>query len=184
MFTPRNSITFVCLFMLVLLSPGLAYADLESDLRDCASIRQDAARLACFDGLSEGFGAAAVVADVQPQAEAEVSATPAAAANESPASVGPPVQSLSDDVGRAATGPTAARDKQKESWSAAVTGCDEAVDGKMLFYFENGQIWKQSKSRRVSVKDCAVQATLEKDLFGFKMELAGYDRTIRVRRIR
>ncbi|MEM8817413.1 MAG: hypothetical protein AAGE85_16435, partial [Pseudomonadota bacterium] len=132
MFTPRNSITFVCLFMLVLLSPGLAYADLESDLRDCASIRQDAARLACFDGLSEGFGAAAVVADVQPQAEAEVSATPAAAANESPAAVGPvaarPTSSLNDCTG----GPTDAGDSFAAAagvadTSASACGCTSAT---------------------------------------------------------
>ena len=167
MLMPRKSSVRSGLSMLILLAPGMVVADLDRELRDCAAIADDTSRLECFDRLAESRARPAV-----PPVAAE------------PASAAAGAQALNDEVGRIARRAPDGGKRPRESWVADVDRCEEAVDGKMLFFFENGQIWKQTKSRRVSIEDCRVEATLTKDMFGFKMSLAGYDRTVRVRRIR
>ena len=185
MLMPRKSSARSGLLMLILFAPGLVVADLDRELRDCAAIADDMSRLECFDRLAQSREqpAAPPVA-----AEPATAPTPApvasSAAAPEPAPAVDEAQALDDEVGRTARRAPDGGKRPRESWVAEVSRCDEAVDGKMLFFFENGQIWKQSKSRRVSIEDCSVEATLTKDMFGFKMSLAGYDRTVRVRRIR
>ncbi len=168
---------------LMMLAPGLVVADLEQGLGDCAAITNDASRLECFDQLARGLERpAAPPVAVEPAPEPAAPAPVTESAGEAPAVV--EAQALDDEVGRTARRSPDGGKRPRESWVADVDRCEEAVDGKMLFFFENGQIWKQSKSRRVSIEDCSVEATLQKDMFGFKMTLAGYNRTVRVRRIR
>jgi len=170
----------------MVLAPGLVVADLEQGIGDCAAIANDASRLECFDQLARSLErpAAAPLVAVGPEPELDPPAPVAEPEEEVPAVAEAEAQTLSDEVGRTARRSPDGGKRPLESWVAEVDRCEEAVDGKMLFFFENGQIWKQSKSRRVSIEDCGVEATLTKDMFGFKMSLAGYNRTVRVRRIR
>jgi len=171
------------LLLLVLFAPGVVMADLEQGLKDCAAIVDGESRLECFDRLARAYerpAAPSVAAEPTP-------AAPLPDTTEQPPEPPPAVaevRALDDEVGRSVTRTAGGDKKPRESWAADVDRCEEAVDGKMLFFFENGQIWKQAKSRRVAIADCGVEATLTKDMFGFKMALAGYDRTVRVRRIR
>ena len=153
--------------ILALLVAGTnAHADNLSDrIRECKAIGEDAARLECYDGL----------------VTAEVSAAPAAPVTEvaspppAPASLGVETMRQKDRTGDAA---------EKVEVSATVTRCGENADGRYVFYFSNGQVWKQSKDDRVYFRDCNFDVTITKDFFGYKMQQAGENRRIRIKRLK
>ena len=142
--------------ILALLVAGTsAHADDLSDrVRECKTIGEDTARLACYDGL----------------VRAEVASPPPA-----PASLGAETMRQKDRTGEAA---------EKLEVSATVTRCSESADGRYVFYFSNGQVWKQSKNDRVHFGDCNFDVTITKDFFGYKMQQEGENRRIRIKRLK
>ncbi len=93
----------------------------------------------------------------------------------------PPVP---ENLGAEALPDKPGEDAEPERFSATVTRCGESVDGRYLFYFENGQIWKQAKDNRLYFRDCQFDVTITKDFFGYKMQQAGEKKRIRIRRVR
>ena len=67
---------------------------------------------------------------------------------------------------------------------ANVTRCSLSPRGKYYFYFDNGQVWRQTDAERQEFEDCDFSATIEKDMFGFKMRPQNGARPVRIKRIR
>lgn len=157
------------LFIALLIVSTSAYADgLGDRVRECSAIENDTARLACFDGLDLTEAPPKPAAPVAPVAE--VAAVPAA------------TESLGAETLRhkdRATG-----EEEDTGVSATVTRCTERSDGRYVFYFGNGQVWRQSKDDRVHFRDCNFDVTITKDFFGYKMQQDGEKRRIRIKRLK
>jgi len=65
-----------------------------------------------------------------------------------------------------------------------VTSCKKAVDGKWFFTFENGQIWKQVGSSRRYYRNCDFLVKIKKDGIGYKLQVDGDKRIVRIKRYR
>ena len=148
-------------------SPGAAQSvDAIEELRICAGLADQEARLACFDDLSERV-LQEETADKSPTQEKTVrpeaeTATPRVA------------QPLPDELGNAA----------EIEYVGLITSCKKGHYGDWFFFFDNGQVWKEVKKRNRRFKECNFNVTITKDAFGYKMRIEGEDRTIRVRRHR
>ncbi|MDJ0748731.1 MAG: hypothetical protein QNJ11_04570 [Woeseiaceae bacterium] len=149
-------------------------AELADNLAGCRAIANDAERLACYDGLADTSSQAPPVA---PSAETVVAPAPNTEADATP----PPVP---EDLGAEVLPEKPGEEKEPERFSATVTRCGEAADGRYLFYFKNGQIWRQAKDDRLYFRDCQFGVTITKDFFGYKMQQVGEKKRIRIRRVR
>lgn len=152
--------------MLFLSALPLSHADTSSSdaLQACSAIDDASARLACYD---EAVG--------RPAPAANTSATPPAEA---------PARKTLDDLG-AETLPGAGRAEDEAlAVRARVTGCKKDARKKYMFFFENGQVWRQSSDKRVYFKDCNFEVTISKDFFGYKMLRDGDKGRIRIARLK
>jgi hypothetical protein len=162
-------------------SPGVAQsADTMEELRACAGMTDDDARLACFDklgerALQESFADQKPMQEEKVEPEAIAVASAAAAATVEPEAVTETVttiEPLPDDLGSPGN----------VQYSTVVTSCKTGYYGDVYFVFDNGQVWKHTGSRRLRLKECNFNATIEKDGFGYKMRAEGVDGPMRVKR--
>lgn len=133
------------------------------------------ARLTCYDNLGEQVLASDQAAG-NPAPKTEVQAEPA----KQPA-VASTTPSLPETIG----GGAFEEPKKKETISSSqglITSCKKGPDKKWYFYFDNGQVWKQTNSDRHYFKTCEFVATITRDTFGYKMQIEGKKRKIRVSR--
>ena len=65
-----------------------------------------------------------------------------------------------------------------------VTGCQKDASNRWYFVFDNGQVWKQRSDDRLSFRECDFWVTITKDFFGYKMQIDGEKKRIRIGRIR
>lgn len=144
--------------------------DLSDRVHDCGAIESDATRLACFDGLVTSKAPVEPTPPAATAPVAEVASPPPAPAN------------LGAETLRHKDRAAEAEDEIKVS--ATVTRCGESAEGRYLFYFSNGQVWKQSKADRVHFRDCNFDVTITKDYFGYKMQQVGEKRRIRIKRLK
>lgn len=136
---------------------------------ECKSIQDDASRLACYDSI-----------DSPRSPSAEVVAAPVAA---TPVTKEPPVaepEELDDAVGRE----TVSREEEKLAVRGHVVSCRKDATGKYLFYFGNGQIWRQKDDKRIGWKECEFDVTISKDFFGYKMLPDGEKQKVRIARVK
>ncbi|MGI9236307.1 MAG: hypothetical protein ACR2QZ_02875 [Woeseiaceae bacterium] len=148
--------------------------DLAAGLATCRAVTDESERLACYDELAPSTvpiaeAAAPPLIHDDDVAEAEPAAAPLI---------------LDDDVAK--TEVKGAKVEQPE-YAAVVTRCEEAQHERRLYFFmENGQVWKQSNSKRIRLKDkdCQFEVTVRKDGFGWILRIPSEDRRIRVRRVR
>lgn len=75
-------------------------------------------------------------------------------------------------------------EREPESFQGRVVDCKQDASKKWYFYFDNGQVWKQRANARLTKRDCDFAVTLTKDSFGYKMQIEGETKQIRVGRIR
>jgi len=142
-------------------SPALArekaqdYRSLSALITDCASVQQDIPRLECYDSLSTEL---VKQHDVEPE-----------------------LDKLPEDIGG---GQFDTRPKREELSRGLVVSCKKSLDKKWFFIFESGQVWKQvnADNRRYNYKGCNFKVTVKKDGFGYKMQIDGQDREIRIKR--
>ena len=183
--------------MLTLAAPTLAADNavaesLADRLAECGSIAQDSARLKCYDALqATGTTAAtdpaveAVEAVESAEADVVAAAPVAAAAAAATASVAEPgqPQPLTDDV---AKGTIEVESEERPEYAATVTKCTKTrTPNRTYFHMENGQIWRQSNSGRLKLRDnsCQFDVVLRKDGFGWVMLIPSEkNKKIRVRR--
>jgi hypothetical protein len=135
-----------------LLIPLVAVASLSSDLGECAIIKKDKARLACFDAL---------VAD----SSAPVDELPGEA------------RQLTDEVGRKKT----TREISEEAYDVVVTEC-EKINQRVYFTLDNGQVWRQSNSKWLSTRNCTGAGMISRDFWGYRLSVETMDKTVRVNR--
>jgi hypothetical protein len=153
--------SFFCLGVPLPLHAGVPS---EDALQACSAIDDASARLACFD---EAVGRSAPAAK-----------TPATVPAEKPA------RNTLDDLGDE-TLPGAGRAKDEElAVRAKVVRCEKDVRRKYVFFFENGQVWRQSSDKGVYFKDCNFDVTISKDFFGYKMQRDGDKGRIRIARVK
>jgi len=172
---------------------------------DCRSIEDDAERLACYDRESAP-ASPPPAAEKQPVAPA--AKTPPEAVQAEPAKSREPVPSATEEPAagaaapaegaKAATGPEYVQldetvgiedlekgDKEREILiRGTVVRCEKDVRKKMMFFFNNGQIWKQKDNKTVPWKECSFEVTISKDFFGYKLLPDGEKREIRISRIK
>ena len=164
-------ILLVGTYLLALPVATLADNDLTDELKACAAIIDASARIACYDALADQPHApvpGAVPAEAAP-AVAEVSAA-----------VAPPPDELgagsirSKDGTRAEDAPVTAR----------VIRCARDASKDSVFYLEGGQVWKQTSGKKLAYETCDFNIAISKDVFGYKMQVEGESRKIRISRIR
>ncbi len=153
--------------MLALGVPSLLLAadNTRDELKSCAAIEKSAARLACYDSVSERYGEAPEALRTEPAASAAVSAPPDNFGAET---------LHRDDEKKAKDPPVAAR----------VIRCSKDARDKYIFYIEGGQVWKQVNYKRLNFKECDFNVSIRKDFFGYKMQLEDSKKKFRVSRIR
>lgn len=192
----------------------LAQDDLFAELRRCSLIDDGPARLECYDALSgrrsPAAGEVRQEAAAEPdQKKFDQTATgvttsgqarvgeglldgPAAdktsldqkRAEEVPANKEIADAKSLDDLG-SETLPRGNRDDAaKREVRATVSRCEKDVRKKYLFYFENGQIWKQTSDTKLYFKECNFNVTITKDFFGYKMKTDNNNRQIRISRMK
>ena len=157
-------ILIASLFLSGALPLSHAHAVSPDALRVCSAIDDASARLACYD---EAVG--------RPALAAESLATPPAEK---------PARKTLDDLG-AETLPGAGRTEDETlAVRATVTGCKKDAREKYMFFFENGQVWRQSSDKRVYFKNCNFDVTISRDFFGYKMQADGDKGRIRISRVK
>ncbi|EKE75860.1 hypothetical protein [Gallaecimonas xiamenensis] len=143
-------------------------ASINDKLAQCAQLSDNGLRLACFDALAK-----------QAKADPAMAATPAS--NESlrrPAVVA----KTEDKAASFGMEQKVQRETQLEQLTAIVTKVDKNPYGKLVIVLDNGQIWKQSDSNYLSLKN-GDKVVLDKGALGsIYLSTEGSNRNIRVSR--
>ncbi len=164
--TRTNTAIFI-LLITVFTSFGIAQSvDPVEELKSCAKMTDRNARFACFDNLGERVLREAS-ADEKPTREkmAQPEAVTATATSAQP---------LPDELGESTS----------IKYSGLITSCKKGQYGVWYFIFDNGQVWKDATKRNRRFKDCNFNATITRDAFGYKMQIDGEEKYLRVRRHR
>lgn len=176
----------------------------------CQALRDDAARLACYDSLNSVPAPAAepTAADrspgkappaQSPPASPGTAELPAASGSEEPPAADPAQSSsavpaiaeqptaaepapLDDEIGQETLRGSARKDKPIVR--GRVVSCKEDATGKYLFYFDNGQIWRQKDNTNVRWRECAFDVTISKDVFGYRMVPDNEKKRVRIARVK
>ena len=167
-------LSVACVTASVLASAGAARAQVEDRLADCARIAGSSERLACYDALSEARRSAAKrdwngAFGLDATRTSPVAAAPGASEADNAPDFG------FDD--RQSSG----ADQVQSRYDGEFTGWS----GNTLFRLENGQVWKQAQSGRVSVRAARPKVTIKRaTLGGYRMSVEGLNESIRVERVR
>lgn len=68
-------------------------------------------------------------------------------------------------------------------WDAQLVGCKKDYYGRYLFALDNGQVWKQADTQRMSFKDCDFPVVIRDASLGHLLYYNGERRRVRVKRI-
>ena len=162
--------------LLTLVAGPAAAEELQQRIDACAAIDDDAERLACFDALSSANGDGVYV-PAAPEATSVSAAAPA------PTSAVTQEEEPSPPI--IAPAPARGEDKEKEVFNVRLTRCTQtSAAGRQVYYFDNGEVWRQSNSSRNNVRNCDAAVTIQKDVFGYKMHVASENRSIRISPVR
>lgn len=159
-------LSFAAAVMTVVCMPAHPDEQLEDALRSCRVLADTDARVACYDELADRYSPVNQAPRTQvPEADTTT------------------YVELNDDVGSEALG---RRDdeQRKEVITGTVVECRQDARNDTYFYFDNGQVWKQKTDSRIKFGDCNFDVTITRDFFGYKMQLVGEGRRIRISRIR
>lgn len=185
-----NRIGFSVISLALLMSgPAQAQESLRQGLQECASIRNAAERLFCFDSLAAGNSVATPAAATSNSASNNSSARTATSStpvNRAPATVAAPDrprESAADtsDFGRelemTREGP--------QSVSSRYDGTFNGWTGDTIFRLENGQVWQQAESDRLAYDAERPVITIRRGWFGvYYLKVEGANKQIRVKRIK
>ena len=149
---------------------AIADNDIVAGLGTCKAIEGESERLTCYDQLATSTAPVVTrAAEAAPLPEATAPAAPLP---------------LTDDVARERID---GQESERPEYAAVVTRCEDAKrEHRKFFAMENGQVWKQANTGRMSFRDksCKFDVTLSKDAFGWVMEIPSEKRKIRVKRVR
>ena len=159
---PRTGLTIFILGTIALTAMAEVHAQDSSDMARCAELENADSRLACYD-------------EVIGQSSSSLPDPEAAGKEPNP---------LTEEVGQEQLDSKDKPDQELEAFAGRVTDCRQNADGKWYFYFANGQVWKERNSGRQRFKDCDFSVTITKDVFGYKMQIDGEGKRIRIGRVR
>ena len=163
-----QSITAIFILLItVFASTGVAQSeDIVEELKSCARMTDQDARFACFDNLGERV-LREEPADKKPTQEkvAQPEAVTATATDAQP---------LPDDYGSI----------KSIKYTGLITSCKQGHYGDWYFIFDNGQVWKEVNKSKLRFKECNFNATITRYAFGYKMQIDGIEKSIRVKRNR
>ena len=151
-------------------------ADAIDELKACARIDDRDSRCDCYETMGKRVLDAETAADnsITPPGRIASEATPAVVASTKV------TQGLPDGMGGAEF--EAKPDPADGQIQGRINACKQGVDRRWHFFFENGQVWKQVNVARLVFRECDFMATITKDGFGYKMQVEGRKRKIRVSR--
>jgi hypothetical protein len=157
-----------------------------SEAPEAASVEVASEAAAASATVSSTVVAATPEAEPEPEPEPETEAASGAAATAAVAAAAASTeagsaQPIPDDVGGQRF-----EENTDEKYLDHVVSCDKNSEGKWVFTFKSGQVWKQVSSRRVVLDDdaCQFNATVSKDFFGYKMQIEGEKGKIRISRLK
>ena len=189
----RTGNAVIILGAIAMMAATEAEAQDSGGMARCAGIENAEARLACYDEAA-GRGAstksdsdAAEIALLPAATRSEPQPLTEAPRNEpQPATVAPSSdpQPLTGEVGEEQLSGKSRPEREPDSFRGKVVECKQDASKKWYFYFDNGQVWKQRANARLSNRDCDFEVTITKDSFGYKMQIVGEGKKIRVGRIR
>jgi hypothetical protein len=186
--------------VLSMMTTSLFAAEIDAAaILKCQAMQDDTSRLACYDDLNSPKPSAVEPATVDPAPAAPppaepvattpppVKTTPVESASRTPTDSGPrsaaPVpEPLNEEIGQQ----TLRGDgkKAKVLVRGRVVRCQQDLRKKYLFYFDNGQIWKQKDNKRIRWKECEFDVTISEDVFGYKMVPDGETKQVRIARVK
>ncbi len=158
-------------------------ADVVEDLKICARMAEWDSRVACYESLGkevlgeEAVAQGATVAQPVTQSASNVSIPAAAAAAAVPA--GKP--QMNDHMGGYKFEEKPSDHPDNAVYSRVIL-CQRDSNKTWYFKFENGQVWKQVDGATLNFQGCDFPVTILKDSFGYKMQIEGSKRKIRISR--
>jgi hypothetical protein len=203
---PR-AITVTVVALTMLASGGALADDATRAFLRCMELRDDAARLACYDRLAgewvelgaPGLRSAPAAAPAGALPPAAIQGAPPLPVPETPAAAtsAAPVPATPRSVEHAATETRApmaeeyfgmesrAVGESLESISAYVVGGFRGWSGNTQFELSNGQVWEQATPGRFDYGAADRAVTIRRGVFGsFILSPEGLNRNVRVRRVR
>ena len=173
---PDSCLRLVALVGLALLAAPTAADD--TGLRGCASIADDAMRLACYDKLAAyAVGEDKSAAPAVPTVGEDKGTAPTEPGNDT-------LERITDDFGAEQLEQSDANFREAQPVRVTVVSCTKDRVGKYYFTLDNGQVWQQRDSDRLRYKECAFDASIVRDGFGYKMTIDGRKGRVRVGRVR
>ena len=160
---PPTAKVVILLGTIALIAAAELHAQESGDVAHCADIDNADARLACYD---------------------EVARQSAPAEEPTGAAKGSEPLPLTQEVGAEQLDAKIRPEQERERFQGRVVECKQDASKKWYFYFDNGQVWKQRANARLTNRDCDFAATITKDSFGYRMQIEGETKKIRVGRIR
>ena len=155
------SVRKVLLGALFAITAQLSIADenITDQVMGCAAVDDVSLRLACYDKIG-------------------------GRQNPTPAIGGMPA-APTDGMGSEQLPKKAEQEKEaKGPVLARVNRCTKDARKKYVFYFDDGQVWKQVNDKKLNYKECDFMVTIKKDFFGYKMQIEGENFKIRISRVR
>ena len=160
--------------LLLALGTWPAMAQDADALAACQLVEDSDERLACYDRIlkpREAPPAAALPAETAPDPVPEPAEERGATASS---------RALDDEVGKESI---ANDESDKLAARGRLVKCQRSRSGKYVFWFENGQVWRQKGSVTPNWKDCAFEVTVSKDTFGYTMMRDDESKKIRIERV-
>ncbi len=155
-----------------LLMSASAFAGTGQDLQQCSVIKDKLDRLICYDNLAAGFNPAAPTPETTPEQSFGKKQEPRAQA---PATRARMTETF---------GITKPAGEQLERIELVVSGVTKNPYGHITVNFTNGQVWKQTDTRRFKLRP-EQKVFIKKGALGsFLMGTQGRNTTIRVKRVR
>jgi len=166
------SVAFACLGLAAV--RGVAQTTVElAALERCASITSDAARLACYDAVTDV--ARGMAAPAAPPA-ASAASTGESARAEAAASPGVEAFGVEQVEDRAV--------EMLDEIHSRLVGEFSGWRGNTVFRLENGQVWRQSDNGRLVFQADAPLVTIRRGAFGtYRLSVEGVNSAVRVRRV-
>lgn len=171
----------------VLGSLGVDPARAEGDGRSCATVTDDAERLACYDRIFRGAKADAPVPAAVATA-ATPPAAPAAPASAAPVAPAAPRDAAQDfgltEAQKQAREPESSRDQGPSSITATIKNVQTLHGGQFVVILDNDQVWVQNDPAIRAHLKKGQSVEIRKAAFGSHLLVPANRPAVRVRRVK
>lgn len=184
MFLTRK--TFSAIALLLAMSAPVLAQDLPPEVLECAAIKKDSNRLACFDReIARHKPASAGVASAQVPPAQAVPPAPVVATT-------PPKMATTKEDEFGVSGQLARKRKEAQQETdaplaelqAAVVKVRSKPYGEQVFELDNGQVWEESEKKYALIIKAGQRVRITQGAMGSYFLVADSGATTRVRRVR